>query len=114
MNNIKSALINKNGNPQPKNSITLPIHQSTGNLLKTTVTKTNNPFLSPSREKFIKEHSASPFSGENKEASDNRSLNSEKRKRKSLNKLGSSWLKTIAANSPILNTLIPRSHTTGF
>ena len=74
--------------------------------------KTKSAFLSPSREKFIREHSASPFATEDKESADNKSVNSEKRKRRSL-KLGSSWFKSIAANSPILNTLISKSNTTG-
>ena len=64
-----------------------------------------NPFLSPSREKFIREHSASPFSAENNEGGDKISLNSDKRKKKSFR--ATSWLKSIASNSPILNTLIP-------
>ncbi|CAK5074865.1 unnamed protein product [Meloidogyne enterolobii] len=73
----------------------------------------NTSFISPSREKFMKEHSASPFALEDEGQSfaDKMSLNSEKKKRRSL-RLGGSWFKNFASNSPILNTLMNRSHTT--
>uniref|UniRef100_A0A915N2R7 UDENN domain-containing protein n=1 Tax=Meloidogyne javanica TaxID=6303 RepID=A0A915N2R7_MELJA len=73
----------------------------------------NTSFISPSREKFMKEHSASPFALEDEGQSfaDKMSLNSEKKKRRSL-RLGGSWFKNFASNSPIFNTLMNRSHTT--
>ncbi|KAL7072589.1 hypothetical protein ACQ4LE_008210 [Meloidogyne hapla] len=73
----------------------------------------NTSFISPSRERFMKEHSASPFALEEAEQSfaDKMSLNSEKKKRRSL-RIGGSWFKNFASNSPILNTLMNRSQTT--
>nr|CAD2202603.1 unnamed protein product [Meloidogyne enterolobii] len=61
----------------------------------------------------MKEHSASPFALEDEGQSfaDKMSLNSEKKKRRSL-RLGGSWFKNFASNSPILNSLMNRSHTT--
>uniref|UniRef100_A0A914I9T6 C-myc promoter-binding protein n=1 Tax=Globodera rostochiensis TaxID=31243 RepID=A0A914I9T6_GLORO len=67
--------------------------------------------MSPSREKFIRDHSASPLfarEDEESEAGKNGGKTVEKRRRKSL-RLGSSWLKSLANTS--LN-LINRSQTT--
>jgi hypothetical protein len=61
-------------------------------------------FLSPSRQKFIREHSATPFSGDDGAAKESSN------KKKSY-KLGGSWFKGIA-NSPIVSKLM-RSQTSG-
>uniref|UniRef100_A0A915DDG4 Pentatricopeptide repeat-containing protein n=1 Tax=Ditylenchus dipsaci TaxID=166011 RepID=A0A915DDG4_9BILA len=60
-------------------------------------------FLSPSRQKFIREHSAVPFSAETADS------NSKDGSRKKSYKLGGSWFKGIA-NSPIVSKLM-RSQT---
>lgn len=103
---------------QPKNSPLMEKVQScqkkSPNGKNAIIKLKNTSFISPSREKFMKEHSVSPFALEESETSfaDKISLNSERKKRRSL-RLGGSWFKNFASNSPIFNTLINRSQTTG-